>query len=279
VAALYDHYGDIETAAFHYTGLQGWVNFLSSQVADTGYANMYYHYGDWVQPPPFPVTNQSLTSVASYAIDVQNLAELAGALGMNADRDYYNALYGTIGAEFHNAFYDKNNNWYVGPTLTAQVLAMAINAVPHSLKPAIMNQIVQMINYNGIHSSCGVLGNKYLYPVLSENGQHNLALKLATQITYPSLGFMFNNGWENATTLWEIPNAPFAGPYMNSRNHIMAGSIGAWFYRYVAGIKPNGLEEIEISPAPVGPDSPVNRTTARYNSIKGIIAVDWEKKT
>ena len=47
---------------------------------------------------------------------------------------------------------------------------------------------------------------------------------------------MFNNPYENATTLWELWNASFAGPHMNSRNHIMFGSVGAWFYSHLAGI-------------------------------------------
>jgi len=49
------------------------------------------------------------------------------------------------------------------------------------------------------------------------------------------------------------------------------------FYRYIGGIKPNALEEIEISPAPVGPNSPVNRASVSYNSIKGLISVNWKK--
>jgi alpha-L-rhamnosidase len=47
---------------------------------------------------------------------------------------------------------------------------------------------------------------------------------------------MFNNPYENATTLWELWNTPLTGPGMNSRNHIMFGSIGAWFYSHLAGI-------------------------------------------
>jgi alpha-L-rhamnosidase len=46
---------------------------------------------------------------------------------------------------------------------------------------------------------------------------------------------MFNNPYENATTLWEVMNAATDG-ILASHNHIMYGSVGAWFYTHLAGI-------------------------------------------
>jgi len=71
---------------------------------------------------------------------------------------------------------------------------------------------------------------------LSDNGYYDLVVELISSITYPSYGYMFNNPYENATTLWELWDAPFEGAEMNSRNHIMFGSIAAWFYSHLAGI-------------------------------------------
>jgi hypothetical protein len=47
---------------------------------------------------------------------------------------------------------------------------------------------------------------------------------------------MFNNPCENATTIWELWDAPVEGPHMNSLNHHMYASVGTWFYSYLAGI-------------------------------------------
>jgi alpha-L-rhamnosidase len=70
----------------------------------------------------------------------------------------------------------------------------------------------------------------------TNNGHHDMALELISSTTYPSYGYMFNNPYDNATTLWELWNTPLAGPGMNSRNHIMFGSVGGWFYSYLADI-------------------------------------------
>jgi len=250
---------------------------LTSQVAKTGFGKMYYHYGDWVPPPPHPATNPSLVSATSYAMDVRHLAELAGHLNMSADQQKYHALYVQIGMDFHTAFYNPQVNGYAEGYQSSNAMAFAIDAVPQSLQATVSKSLLDNIASNGNHLTTGILGTRYIFPLLTALNQHDLAITIATQITYPSYGYMFNNPYENATTLWELWDAPFEGPGMNSRNHIMFGAIGAWFYRSLAGIKPNGLKVIEISPGPVGPNSELTEVKASYDSMKGLISVYWKK--
>ncbi len=47
----------------------------------------------------------------------------------------------------------------------------------------------------------GIVSNAQLYPVLSDNGHHDLTLELVSSITYLSYGYMSNNPYENATTI------------------------------------------------------------------------------
>ena len=42
------------------------------------------------------------------------------------------------------------------------------------------------------------------------------------------VGYMIANKYEPATTLWELWNSDDQGPGMNSRNHIMFGSISSY---------------------------------------------------
>lgn len=52
----------------------------------------------------------------------------------------------------------------------------------------------------------------------------------------------------SATTLWELWDSPSEGPGMNSRNHIMFGSVGAWFYQFLAGIQKLAVNSHMIRP-------------------------------
>ena len=62
-----------------------------------------------------------------------------------------------------------------------------------------------------------------------------MAYMLATNTTYPSWGYMAEQG---ATTIWELWNGNTANPAMNSGNHVMLlGDFLPWCYENLAGIK------------------------------------------
>jgi len=121
--------------------------------------------------------------------------------------------------------------------------------------------------------------------VLSDNGRTDLAYALASQTTYPSWGYMLENG---ATTIWELWNANTvelenpdnsADPGMNSRNHIMlVGDLITWLYEYLAGIKPDatqpGFKHILMRCEPVRGLSYVR---ASHRSPYGLIRSEWKK--
>ena len=94
----------------------------------------------------------------------------------------------------------------------------------------------------------GIVGTKFLLPVLTDHGYFDLALKIASQKTEPSWGWMVMQG---ATTLWESwMGDRFHG--VSSRNHIMFGGQGPWYYQAIAGINmmegTNGYQHIRIQP-------------------------------
>jgi alpha-L-rhamnosidase len=162
---------------------------------------------------------------------------MSQVLGKKEDTDTYSALYQKLAEEFHRVFYNTSSNFYADGMQAAQAFALALpGVVPANVREAVINHLVTDINENGNHVTTGIVSTAQLYPVLSDNGHHDLALELISSITYPSYGFMFNNPYENATTILERWNTPLAGPSMNSRNHIMFGSVGAWFYSHLAGI-------------------------------------------
>jgi alpha-L-rhamnosidase len=68
---------------------------------------------------------------------------------------------------------------------------------------------------NNTHLTTGILGTKYLMPLLTRMGRAELAYELAAQTTYPSWGYMAEHG---ATTMWELWQEK-TGPSMNSHNH------------------------------------------------------------
>jgi alpha-L-rhamnosidase len=234
---LYRHYGDNQVLADYYDHVRGYVENVRSGYNNTGLANLAYQFGDWVPPPPQPMTNQHLIASFAFLHDVSVLINMSQVLGKTTDTQAYSAFYQQLAEEFHRVFYTTASNCYADGMQAAQVLALALpNVVPDNVRGSVFDRLVSDITGKGNHVSTGIVSTAQLYPLLSDNGHHDLALELISSTTYPSYGYMFTNPFENATTIWELWNAPSEGPVMNSRNHIMYGSVGAWFYSHLAGI-------------------------------------------
>jgi alpha-L-rhamnosidase len=234
---VYRHYQDIKTLENYYDHIVAYVGYLQGVYNITGLANLPFEWSDWVQPPPYPQTNGHLISSFAFLHDVYLLINISQILGKKNDTDTYSTLYQQLAEEFHRIFYNTSLNFYADGMQAAQVLPLALpGVVPTSVREAVLNQLVNDINEKDIHVTTGIVATAQLYPILSDNGHHDLALELISSITYPSYGYMFNNPYENATTLWEVWNIPIPGPGLSSRNHIMFGSVGAWFYTHLAGI-------------------------------------------
>jgi len=161
----------------------------------------------------------------------------------------------------------------------AQILALALpNVVPANVRDGVFQHLIKDINDKGNHVSTGIVSTAQLYPLLSDNGQHNLAVELISSITYPSYGYMFNNPYENATTMWELWDAPMEGPGMDSRNHHMFASIGAWFYSHLAGINFQS-DLIVIHPRMVSEDKKnlLLKIDCQLSTLYGLVHVSYTR--
>ena len=211
--------------------------------------------------------------------DIQTIIRMATLLNDSATVQDYTIFYAKLVDEFNRDFYNSTTIGYADGMQAANVLALALpDVVSDAKKPSVLAALVADINARG-HLTCGIVSVAYLFPLLSANGHHDLALKLAQQTSYPSYGWMFTNEIENATTLWERWDSPMESPFSNSRNHIMYGSIGAWFYRYVAGIELNGLENIVIRPRQSFNMTLMPTLHAELVTVKGAITVEYERRS
>ena len=234
---LYRHTNDTKILQTYYRNVRDYVQSVYSGYNHTGLVNFFVRHGDWVPAPPFNQTNRHLTSSFGFLHDVSLLLNMSRILDIPSDMAIYSALYAQLAQEFHRVFYNTTLHFYADGMQAAQILALALpDVVPADLRSAVVDYLVTNITKTGNHETAGIVATAQLYPVLSDSGHHDLALELISSITYPSYGYMFNNPYENATTIWELWDAPFEGPHMNSRNHHMYGSVGAWFYSHLAGI-------------------------------------------
>jgi alpha-L-rhamnosidase len=235
---LYRHYGDVKILEAYYYPIRAYIEYLRGYHNKSGLINFLSWNADWVPPPPHNQTNLHLTGSFAFLHDVNTLLNMSEILGKTNDTQIYSVVYQQLTEEFHRVFFSNTSNFYSDGMQAAQVLALALpRVVPTNVRSAIIDHLVSNITENGNHVTTGIVSTARIYPVLSDNGHHDLALEMISSITYPSYGFMFTNPYENATAIWELWDAPFEGPSMNSRNHQMYASVGAWFYSHLAGLE------------------------------------------
>jgi len=275
---LYDHYGDSSILQKHYAGVKGWTEYLRTQWKQNGLANIENEYGDWVPPPPESQSDIHLISSFPFLRDVLTITKIAAVLNDTATVTDYTAFYQSLVKDFNTNWYKGGAKGYADGKQTANALALALPGLVDAANvDGVVKALVADINAHGVHFTTGIVGVAQLFPVLSNNGQHDLALKLAQQTTYPSYGWMFTNAVENATTLWELWDSPNEGPGMNSRNHIMFGSIGAWFYRNVAGVELNALTEVNVRPRMALDMTLMPSLAAEVVTVSGSVRVEYER--
>jgi alpha-L-rhamnosidase len=157
--------------------------------------------------------------------------------------------------------------------MTSQILPLALGIVPPEDEKRAMELLLEALERCfDYHVDCGIVGVRYLFPVLEKYGYSEAAFKTISRKTYPSWGYMVEQG---ATTLWERWEF-LAGMGMNSHNHIMFGSVDSWFYRYLCGIIPleAGWKSIGISPRF---PRDLNNACATVDTIRGKVGVEWRR--
>ena len=266
-AFMYENYGDKRILEQHYNGLKAWADFLHKH-APSGIMD-YSYFGDWVAIDPTP---KLLAATWAYIKSLDVVAMAAEALGKTQDAEQYRALATTVRSAFNEKFRGPEGIYATG-SQAAQVLALEAHVMPGKEEGGTMSRLLNDLNYyhNG-HLTTGILGTKYLFPVLASRGNADLAYEVLTQPDYPGYGYMLAHG---ATTLWELWQER-TGPEMNSHDHHMFASAGTFLYNVLAGInrgEGTAYEKIRIQPELVHGLEWASASTA---TIHGEIASSWK---
>jgi alpha-L-rhamnosidase len=279
---MFLYYGDHRILERQYENTSRWVKF---QLARCGADSLLPPdlYGDWVSPPkdmdavhPPAAPNITDKKFISNAFLVKHLSMMvwqAKQLGKEEDAQKWQTEYERLRAIFLRQFNEES----AFKTQTNFSLAHAFKLVPESLKESFTQRFIDRINgADKGHIGTGVIGTQWLNLALDDLGQTNTALALATNRTYPSWGFMIDNG---ATTVWELWNGNTAEPSMNSRNHIaMIGDGITWLFERLAGLHNDASEPgfKHIILKPTLPDE-LSEVTASHHNPHGWVRSAWKK--
>ena len=267
---FYNHYGDLrvleqnfDAMCRHIGWMQKWVNpktgIMLSEESDP-----WLNLGEWIPPRELPRTDLVHTFLLWNSADI--VAKVAGILG--EDPSEYEAIRDRTYAAFHRAFYDPEKGSYGNYGSNVFALQMGVPAERHD---KVLAALRANFAETDDHIDTGIIGTRYVFGVLCENGLEDLAYKIMNQRDLPSYGYWVEQG---STTTWE--NWDGIGS-SGSHNHPMFGSGLSWFYRDLAGLRvlEPGFKAFEIRP--VVPEG-LDWVEYSHDTTYGRIEIRWERR-
>jgi len=269
---VYQYAGDTRILERHYPALKKYVDYLAAQTRNGTPPSAL---GDWLAPGQGgnPPEGPQVSATVYVYQDLELMARIARLLGHADDADRYAKLASGVQTLLNEKCLDRTTGVYhtdqsAGYRQASNILPLALGLVPDDVRPAVLANLMADIHKKGDHLDTGILGAKYLLPLLTENGEVDTALQVATQPTYPGWGYWVAEG---STTLWEA-----WGKDSRSLGHHMFGSIEDWFFRDLAGLEPAapGWKSILVKPyIPAG----LAWAKASVETVRGLAAAGWRR--
>ncbi len=262
----YQVYGDKRILTRHNNTMKRYMQFLDS--ISTDFILPMGWIGDWGsmvnrwnegQPESVPT--------AFYYWDAKILSKIAKVLNNEGDRLFYEKLANDIRATYNKKYFNYETGNYTDGSQMANAFPLYLGIVPEDAKDKVLENLVKdIVIANDNHLTTGVLGTKYMPEALAMFGKTDVAWNIINQKTYPG----WNSMMEKYTTVCEF------WTLKQSKNHVMMGSIDAWFYKYIAGIQ---IDETNpaFSTFIIRPNilAGLSKAEGKTETIRGTVSSKW----
>ena len=272
---IYKLSGSLDIIKENYFAMKKYMDFFLKRRSNKG---PFIRYGDWLSFEDNSDEVQEYLSVCFYAYDALLMSEMAKAIGIEEDKNYYQSIYEKQREYFIKTYLNEDGSIKLD-TQTVLLYALKLNLVPPFAIERVKKQLIDNFKRNNFTLQTGFLGTAIILPTLTEIGLENLAYELLLSEKMPSWLYSVKQG---ATTIWERWNSysienGFGDVGMNSFNHYAYGCAVEWLFAYAGGIraKDAGFNSFIIAPII---DKRLGFINAEYNSINGKIISSWEYK-
>ncbi|MBQ7403348.1 MAG: family 78 glycoside hydrolase catalytic domain [Lentisphaeria bacterium] len=258
---IWRFYGDTAPIEEFYDNMARYLEFcLEMSTGDL----VEFGLTDWAHPHDVYAIPLEVVSSSFYYNCLQYMITFAEVTGRAEDAAEYCARAERVKTAFRKKFCRPDGSCNQNSmTELACALYYKFTDTPE-LTAALLAQKCREAGHRAIF---GIAGAKLVPRVLADYGYAEDAYKIATQEEFPGWGYSIKQG---ATTLWEQWNG------INSHCHIMYGSIDAWMYEYLAGIR---IEEpafkvIRFAPCFI---KDLNGAEASRTIPQGTVSAKWKR--
>lgn len=264
VKELYDTYGNKSYIEQQYDSMKRLADLYITRSRQENWVWGQGELSDWVSPlgsenlnyDEEPAEGGAICTMGYVYGALNVMTEFAQLLGKPDDAAYYKDAMANIYDAFNRRFYRENSGYYdtgywnAGKAhrrtryrQTSNIVPLVFGLVPQENIDTVVQNLVKDIKQKEYHLDTGVVGTKYILPLLSEYGYSDVAYKILTQTTYPSWGYwIVERGATTTHEMWEST--------ARSLDHYFLGTYDQWLYEGIGGIKnvSNGYETFDYEP-------------------------------
>jgi len=240
--------GKTELISENATNMMRYLDYISKKRDDRGLIAI--GLGDWC--PVGKVAHDydcplEFTDTVATMDSARKAAVMFRAIGLTNQAEFAENLYFETREAIRAHLIDFNTMTVLGACQSGQAIALALGVFDPAEKSEAYTRLLEFIEMREDHMDTGFYGARYIFYVLSDFGDADLAYRMITRPDYPSYGNWIARG---ATTLWEnfFPETQEG----SSLNHHFWGHISAWYLKVILGININPTEDnakrVEITP-------------------------------
>ena len=288
VYELYNLYGMDYYMKGQYSVMESYADKITRTLKASGYIASDGQLGDWVSPMnsrnaqynESPNEGSGIVATAYVYKMLRTMARIAEITGNEKDISKFNSAADKIYTAFNERFYNTKKGYYEttvwynnGPVRTkyrqtSQLVPLAFGLVPDKYLQKVVDNLVEDIVDKDYHLDTGCVGAKEILPVLANCGYADVAYKILTRRTYPSWGFMIEQG---ATSLWEMWETT-----TRSRAHYFLGTYDEWLFEYLAGITNVKQGYLTYTVNPYIP-AELDYVKCTENTVRGMLEASWKR--
>lgn len=262
--------------------MENWVAIANK---NKGLFNLFF-WGDWANYLPGPYAFKTPEYPQYFYIRALEItAKFATRLGHASDAARYTNLATAARSLYLSTYYHADTACMANCTYVSQIFALDLGLIPEADIDRAWAHCMDWFGPNATqpqglpdHFGGGIISLKYLYPQLTKRGLTGLGLRMHLQSDRPpGFGYWIAN---NATTLWEAYDmtSTVGGA---SRNHIMFGASGSWYYKQLAGLDraPASRSWQQLVIAPPGDADTLSQlqyASAAIDTTMGLATVSWD---
>ncbi|CAE8647962.1 unnamed protein product [Polarella glacialis] len=192
---------DLQIAEDHWDTSKAVVDFLTrhGDPAAGGLVTFGY-YGDWLHLKCADCgTPKAQVTGWSHLLGMSRLVDVANNTGRTQEAVRYQTKLATLKAQYHKQYFNTTAGNY-GPSQTANLLPLFLDIPPAEVRASVARAFLENLNAHGNLATSGIVGTAFMLQVLSQLGEHELALQIASATSKPSWGYMVQQG---PGTIWE----------------------------------------------------------------------------